>query len=250
MLTLYNLLNEFDFHVNKVAINQAAWNNKRMLWLIPSALTLSTCDLSLPQVISSHQIEQPDHSMHWDRGWIPNQGFNLEFSTSLYITKFKHFSKTCISQHTCEKKRHKNIDPEDLKVPWKTNIFLHYSNYAKIIWELTCLSLPSTAHLYFPVTCCPLLLPTPTKNTERRKAFAMVSEWNSICLGLGSNSTMDVGFHWGEPASKKLGWPALSPGFAIQSFTGEALGSPPVGSLAPYPIFIRARQVSERDLRN
>ena len=61
-----NLLNEFDFHVNKVMTNQAAWNNKRMLRLIPSALALSTCNLSLPQVISSHLIEQPDHSVRWD----------------------------------------------------------------------------------------------------------------------------------------------------------------------------------------
>lgn len=67
MFTLYNLLNEFDFHVNKEKIYQAAWH-KKMFRLIPSALTLGTCNLPLPQVISSHLIEQPDQSMCRDRG--------------------------------------------------------------------------------------------------------------------------------------------------------------------------------------
>jgi len=62
---------------------------------------LSSRSRLLPQVTSSHQTEEPDHSVHWDGGWIPNQGSHLELSTSLYTTEFKHFSKTCIP-HACE----------------------------------------------------------------------------------------------------------------------------------------------------
>lgn len=127
---------------------------------------LSTCKLSLPHAFSSHLTEQPDHSKRWYRDWIPNQGFNLEFSTSLYITKFKHFSKTCILQCTCERKkkkekkrkRHKISDPKTLKYLGKHFlVFKSCQDYLRIDLPLPPIHCPPL----FP--CQSLPLPAPTK---------------------------------------------------------------------------------------
>jgi len=103
MLTLYNLLNEFDFHVNKVTINHAAWNNKAISLKEHSDFLLQI-SLWVPVTYHCHRVflsiserDLRDEDASEELFWGSSKG-NVEKTAYLYISSYLpfHFTQSYI----------------------------------------------------------------------------------------------------------------------------------------------------------